>query len=310
PPNPDYRPGRGEMHRVLQLHSTDQPEVHEICSEMRRIADEYGDRLLVGEIYLPIEKLMTYYGAELQGVQLPFNFQLIDAPWSASSLSSIIQSYETALPRGGWPNWVLGNHDRPRIAAKIGEAQARVAAMLLLTLRGTPTIYYGDELGIGDVAIPPDAVQDPRELREPGIGLGRDPVRTPMAWDLSPNAGFTSGEPWLPLHQDWPKRNVLGQRDDPGSMLSLYRALLRLRHAEPALSMGSIELDPGGEHVLAYRRKHGRSRLKILLNLSGTERQRPKGSERGELLLSTLGGPPPDGWLRPDEGIILRLEDE
>ena len=177
PPNPAYQPAMGDMHRVLQLHSTDQPEVHEIAAEMRAIADSYGasgrgERVLIGEIYLPVDRLMHYYGRERAGVHLPFNFQLIDAPWEARSLATLIADYEAALPPGGWPNWVLGNHDRPRVAAKRGQAQARVAAMLLLTLRGTPTLYYGDELGLSDVAIPPAQVQDPRELREPGLGLG------------------------------------------------------------------------------------------------------------------------------------------
>ena len=307
PTNPAYQPGMGEMNRVLQLHSTDQPEIHEICAEMRRLADGYGDRLLVGEIYLPIEKLVTYYGCDLSGVHLPFNFQLIDAPWNASELARIITQYEAALPAGAWPNWVLGNHDRPRIAARVGEAQARVASMLLLTLRGTPTIYYGDEIGLADVPIPADRVKDPRELHQPGIGLGRDPVRTPMAWNESPNASFSSGEPWLPFHEDWPTRNVAAEDTDPGSMLSLYRALLRLRRAEPALSIGSIQSILGSDHVLAYQRCHGDSRLHVLLNLSGTERRLPDGAESGVLMLSTLGNPPPEGWLRPDEGLILRL---
>ena len=111
--------------------------------------------MLIGEIYLPVDRLMHYYGRERAGVHLPFNFQLVDAPWEARSLAKLIADYEAALPPGGWPNWVLGNHDRPRVAAKRGQAQARVAAMLLLTLRGTPTLYYGDELGLADVAIPP-----------------------------------------------------------------------------------------------------------------------------------------------------------
>ena len=161
PPNPAYQPAMGDMHRVLQLHSTDQPEVHEIAADMRAIADSYGasgrgERVLIGEIYLPVDRLMHYYGRERAEVHLPFNFQLIDAPWEARSLATLIADYEAALPPGGWPNWVLGNHDRPRVAAKRGQAQARVAAMLLLTLRGTPTLYYGDELGLSDVAIPPD----------------------------------------------------------------------------------------------------------------------------------------------------------
>ena len=308
PVNPEYRPEMGEKLRVLQIHSTNQPGVHELAAELRALADEYGERLLVGEIVLPVDELMTYYGRDRPGVHLPFNFQLVEAPWDAAILRTMIAHYEAALPPGGWPNWVLASHDYPRIAAKLGEAQARVAGMLLLTLRGTPTMYQGDELGIGKVEIPPDRVRDPKEQREPGIGLGRDPSRTPMAWDGSANAGFSTVEPWLPLHDDWPSRNVAAQAEDAGSMLTLYRELLRLRRAEPALAVGSIQLSQGSEHVLAYERRHGASRLQILLNLSGKERRLPGGFKSGAFLLSTLGSQPPDGWLRPDEGIIVRLE--
>jgi oligo-1,6-glucosidase/alpha-glucosidase len=307
PVNPHYRPELGEKLRVLQIHSTNQPEVHDLAAELRELADEYGDRLLVGEIVLPLDELMLYYGRGRPGVHLPFNFQLVEAPWDAAVLRKIIADYEAALPPGGWPNWVIASHDYPRIAAKLGEAQARVAAMLLLTLRGTPTMYQGDELGIGKLEIPPDRVRDPKELREPGIGLGRDPSRTPMAWDASPNAGFSAAEPWLPLHDDWPTRNVAAQVQDAGSMLSLYRQLLCLRRAEPALSIGSFHMTEGSDHVLAYERRHGDTCLHVALNLSSTERQiEPL---HGGLLLSTLGNPPSGGWLRPDEGIIMKLED-
>jgi alpha-glucosidase len=301
PANPDYRPGMGEMHQVLQLHSTDQPEVHDIAAEMRAVADDHGDRVLIGEIYLPVEKLMTYYGTGLPGVHLPFNFQLIDAPWDARTLAAIVAEYEAALPPGGWPNWVLGNHDRPRIASRVGEAQARVATMLLLTLRGTPTLYYGDEVGIADVAIPADRLQDPRELREPGIGLGRDPVRTPMAWDASANGGFTTGEPWLPLHPDWSARNVAAERDDSVSLWSLTRDLIALRRKHPALALGDWAPVPVEGDVLAYQRRHGDERLTIALNL-GDQPARFDG--RGEVLLSTTANRF-DGILAPNQGVIL-----
>jgi alpha-glucosidase len=317
PANPDYRGGMGEMHRVLQLHSTDQPEVHAIAAGMRAIADSYaGDRVLIGEIYLPLPKLMAYYGSDAApGVHLPFNFQLIDAEWSASTLATIIAEYEAALPPGGWPNWVLGNHDRPRIATRIGEPQARVAAMLLLTLRGTPTLYYGDEIGLRDVTIPPALVQDPRELREPGIGLGRDPVRTPMPWDDGDGAGFTTGTPWLPLNPDHRTRNVAVQSGDPASMLSLYRDLLALRRDHPALSIGSIGGIAGEDDVLRFVREGGGERFVIALNLSDEERRftLPDDIDMPQLILSTVadwrtGGEDGDGrtvLLAPNEGIIL-----
>jgi alpha-glucosidase len=307
PVNPDYRPELGEKLRVLQLHSCHQPEVHELAAEFRALADDYGERLLVGEVVLPLDDLMAYYGRERAGVHLPFNFQLVEASWDAPTLQRLITDYEAALPPGGWPNWVMASHDYPRIAARLGEPQARVAAMLLLTLRGTPTLYQGDELGIGEVEIPPDQICDPKELREPGIGLGRDPSRTPMAWDSSANAGFSTHLPWLPLHEDWRTRNVAAQMDDPGSMLALYRALLQLRRAEPALSVGSVQLEQGSDDVLVYVRRHKGSQLRILLNLSGSERRVPGRSASGELLMSTLDGRPADGWLRPDEGQIIRV---
>ncbi|HVJ01910.1 MAG TPA: alpha-amylase family glycosyl hydrolase, partial [Sphingomonas sp.] len=282
------------------------PEVHGIAADMRRVADSYPGRVLVGEIYLPVERLMHYYGRGEAGVHLPFNFQLIEAPWDARHLAQLIADYEAALPAGGWPNWVLGNHDRPRAATRFGGRQARVAAMLLLTLRGTPTIYYGDEIGLEDVAIPARQVQDPRELREPGLGLGRDPVRTPMAWDASANAGFTSGAPWLPLHQDWADRNVAAQRDKPGSMWRLYRDLLALRRARPALSVGDWLPVECSDALLAYERRCGAERMLVVLNL--TDRPQsfaiPEWAEGLSVLLAAQGGGDP-AILGPDEGLIL-----
>ncbi|MEZ0496282.1 alpha-amylase family glycosyl hydrolase [Sphingomonas sp. IW22] len=312
PPNPDYRKGMGEMWRVLQLHSTDQPEVHDIAAEMRAIADGYGERLLIGEIYLPVERLMHYYGsADAPGVHLPFNFQLIDAPWDARALATLIEAYELALPGDGWPNWVLGNHDRPRAATRFGAAQARVAAMLLLTLRGTPTLYYGDELGVADVAIPPERVTDPRELREPGLGLGRDPVRTPMAWNDEPHGGFSTMEPWLPLHPDWRTRNVATQRGAAESMWRLHRDLLALRRATPALATGDWHPVHADDAVLAYERRQGEQRVLVALNLTNAaarlelpEWARSLSPRMGTL--ANLSAPDGEGLtLKPDEGLIL-----
>jgi alpha-glucosidase len=212
------------------------------------------------------------------------------------------------LPEGAWPNWVLGNHDRPRVASRVGPAQARVAAMLLLTLRGTPTLYYGDELGMQDVPIAPERVRDPLERRVPGLGLGRDPVRTPMQWSAAPHAGFTTGRPWLPVSSRHATVNVAAQRDDPRSMLALYSRLLALRRAEPALQVGSFQLLETTGEVLAYLRE---GRFLVALNL-GDEPQRVPLVRGGAVALSThldradeRVGNPLD--LRPNEGLIVRL---
>ena len=308
PPNPGYRPGEAAIDRLLQVYSADQPEVHEVVAEMRGVLDAYADRVLIGEIYLPLDRVVTYYGANLRGAQLPFNFKLIETAWTAAAVGALIEDYERLLPPGAWPNWVLGNHDQKRIAARVGAAQARVALMLLLTLRGTPTLYYGDEIGIGPVAIPPDQAQDPWEKTEPG--LGRDPSRTPMAWDASDQGGFTTGHPWLPLHADHARQNVAVLDADPGSILALTRALIALRRDHPALAMGSIRVLSATDDVLVYERRLDAQHLVVALNLAAEERAVPTLPEldAARLLHSTIpAGAAPRTRLRADEGLILQL---
>jgi alpha-glucosidase len=278
PRNPAYKPGQNPTHEFLATYTSDQPEVHDVIAEMRRVIDSYPGRMMVGEVYLPVEKLVTYYGEGGSGVHMPFNFQLITTPWTASAISKAVQAYEAQLPSYGWPNWVLGNHDNPRIASRIGRAQARVAAMLLLTLRGTPTMYYGDEIAMADVPIPPERVQDPFEKNVPGMGLGRDPERTPMQWDASENAGFapSGARPWLPVSADHDRYNVANLRENPKSVLSLYRELIKLRQSEAALCTGWFEAlpsDPDQPDLFAYIRRDwdtGRQFL-IVLNFGAKE---------------------------------------
>jgi alpha-glucosidase len=170
----------------------------------------------------------------------------------ARGVAGAVDRYLAALPAGGWPNWVLGNHDTPRVASRVGPAQARVAAMLLLTLPGTPSLYQGDELGLEDVPVPPEQALDPIARLVPG--RGRDPERTPMPWDAGPGAGFTGGRPWLPFGDANLARSVAAQRDDPGSMLTLHRRLLRLRRRTPALAAGGHQRVMADGDVLAYLR--------------------------------------------------------
>lgn len=309
PPNPGWAPGQSEHDRLLDLYTADQPEVHEIIAEMRRVLEGYEQRLLIGEIYLPVERLVAYYGHENSGAHLPFNFLLIRAPWNATEVARIIQDYEAALPPDAWPNWVLGNHDQSRIATRVGPAQARVAAMLLLTLRGTPTVYYGDEIGMTDVPIPPHLVQDPAEKNQPGIGVGRDPERTPMLWDASPNGGFTTAAPWLPTGPA--EVNVAAQAGQPASMLALYRQLIALRRNNPALVAGAIGEVTARGNLLSFTRSHGGQRLRVLLNMSHEPCAVPV-PEGARVLLSTapMAAAAPAGGmlsLAGDEGLVLEL---
>jgi len=310
PPNPAYVPGRPEIDRNLQIHSADQPEIHRVTAEMRGVMEEYDERLLIGEIYLPLERLMAYYGKDGTGVHLPFNFQLILSPWRAEEVARIVREYEAALPEDGWPNWVLSNHDQPRIAARTGAAQARLAAMLLLTLRGTPTIYYGDELGTGDVDVPHDRIQDPWAKQEPDASFNRDKARTPMQWSAEPHAGFSQAEPWLPLTADWLARNVEAVETDPASMLQLYRSLLK-RRRHSAFRTGDYRQLGVADDVFSYERCDENGRFAVLLNFASEPRATSlhPAFEDGAILCSTdanrAGSAAGPFMLGPDEGVVI-----
>jgi len=317
PRNPDYKEDMKTYDELLPVYSTDQPEMHAIVAKMRSLLDSYSERLMIAEIYLPVHQLIAYYGLNNSEAHLPFNFMLISLPWEPARIAAGIDEYEGVLPVDAWPNWVMGNHDQPRICSRIGQQQAKVAAMLLLTLRGTPTIYYGEEIGMQDVPIPFDEVQDPQGLNMPDKNLSRDPERTPMQWDSSRNAGFTEGKPWLRLDKTFARNNVKLQENDPYSSLSLYRRLIKLRQSEPSLMAGNYKPVHSDHQMIAYiRQAPGHTGFLVVLNLS----HRPcyftpanfhfKGSieidsfpeEEGLSVTGSIA-------LSGDEGLIVRLEE-
>jgi len=355
PPNPEYYDAQHDVKRVLPVFNEDQPETLEIVGEMRALMAEYGDslaersrgeeadsfpfdelrvrndsqksksvgggssRVLIGEIYLPLDRLVRYYGSgpQLSGANLPFNFTLIQTRWAADAIAEVIKNYEGLLPAGAWPNYVLGNHDQPRLASRIGPQQARAAAMLLLTLRGTPTMYYGDELGMVDAVIAPDQVRDPAEKNEPGKGRGRDPERSPMVWVNAANAGFAppGAVPWLPLEAGWETENAADQAKNPKSMLMLYRKLLALRRQHDTLHAGGIAEVVAEGTVLSYRRvglEEGVSTdFQVVLNL-GSEVATAK-CEKGTVVLTTLldgAGSAVEGTVTVEagEGLLIAVE--
>ncbi len=311
PVNHEYESHQATYEQLLPVYSTDQPEVHEVVARMRSLLDEYNERMMIGEIYLPIHKLVSYYGEDGRGAHLPFNFSLISLPWNALEIAAAIDEYEGALPENGWPNWVIGNHDQPRITSRVGPSQARIAAMLLLTLRGTPTIYYGDEIGMRDTPIPFSEVQDPQGLNMPDKNLSRDPARTPMQWDGEQNAGFSDAKPWLRLDRYYERNNVEIQKNDPYSMLTFYRRLIHLRQSEKSLCEGAYSPVYADVQAIAFRRKaEGSDSFLIILNLT----HRPfyyKHPVKGTIVLATgpeLENTKVDGTinLSGDEGIVVR----
>ncbi len=303
PPNPEWHDGRPSSEKYLRTMQKSGPFVQTCIAEMRELADAMGGRLLAGEAYQPIEKLMPYYGTpEKPGLHMPYNFSLVRAPWDPKTIATYADAYEAQLPEHAWPNWVMGNHDVPRIASHWGRTEARLAAMMQLTLRGTPTIYQGEELGMESVPIPADKVQDPAEHYAPGHGKGRDPVRTPIAWEGGEGCGFTTGEPWLPI-DDRDEMIGANQSADPASSLALYRKLLQLRRTDRVLALGDYRTMEDDKRLFVYERSLGDDRRVIALNFSEEAVELPVS---GDVLCSThMDDVWPDGILRPLEGRIL-----
>lgn len=309
---PEYEPHLAPHRTLLEIYNTDRPEVHDIIEKMRHVLDKYENRMMVGEIYLPMEKLMAYYGSEGKGAHLPYNFHLVHVNWTPKDVAQVIDEYENSLPEFGWPNWVLGNHDNHRLASRFGASQIRIAAMLLLTLRGTPTLYYGDEIGMHDVHIPAESVQDPFEKNVPGMGHGRDPERTPMQWSNQANAGFTTGIPWLPVADDFKTINVHNEKSNTNSTLCFYRELIKLRRQHRALYDGIYERYIVNDQVFSYIRKNGDTFM-IILNFSNEAAVFDMQDFSGKVVLSSyldhennvISG---HLKLRPNEGYIVSLK--
>ena len=242
-----------------------QPEIVDALREIRQVTDAYPERVAIGEVNPDLNVTQTaYYYGQGDLLQQPFNFGLLKLPFEAAALKAYIRDYERALPSGAWPNYTLGNHDTPRLASRLGQTGGRLAALLLLTLRGTPYLYYGDELGLENVSIPSKQVQDPWEARHPG--QGRDRCRTPLPWNGNDKAGFSEGAPWLPIGEENGRRNVDAQREDEQSILLLYRRLIAIRRRSPALLLGDIKVLDSSPVMLMYERVLGSDRMIVALN--------------------------------------------
>jgi alpha-glucosidase len=324
--NPPAPPGHMTAHRPMgdwdtqyHVHDHGHPDIHGVFRRFRKVLDDHSDerpRMAVGETHIfDWRKWARYYGEDLDEMHMPFNFALLNVPWEAQAVQGVVDGLEANLPPGAWPNYVLGNHDEPRIASRYGPGGARLAAMLLLTLRGTPTLYYGDEIGMTDVDVPPARMQDPLGIRDPE--RGRDPERTPMQWSAAPNAGFSPPDTshlWLPLGDDYRTTNVAQQRDDPTSTLTLYRRLLAYRSATPALQRGSYRpVENACPDCYTYLRTWEDEQRLVALNFS----DRPQSirlplTGSGRVVLSTHLDreepvEPSEFELRPHEGVVVDL---
>ena len=322
PLNPKYRHGADDpYHELIHRYSMDGPQLFDYLREIAELVKSYPSGFMVTETYPDrknvAKEYLRLYDNYLAEVSAPFNFEGILLPWQAEAYKTFIDHFQSLLDAKYHyvPIYVLGNHDNSRLASRIGREAARTAAMMLLTLPGVAFIYYGDELGMSDVPIPPERIRDPFEKRVPGKGLGRDPGRTPMQWTLGLNAGFSEAEPWLPVAADAVINNVEVQDADEHSILELYRSLIALRNGSRIIQLGNyVAVDLGNTSVYGYIREYEGRRLLILLNFSDQTQSFRTGFGLGRLLYTT--GLDRDDVqidlsevsLGPHEGFVLALK--
>ncbi|MGH2408265.1 MAG: alpha-amylase family glycosyl hydrolase [Candidatus Limnocylindrales bacterium] len=282
-PDLPVRPGRRRGYERLEhIYDKNQPELSTFLGHLRSLLDRQHGRMAVGELFDSTQaQALRYVGPN--GLDLCFDFGLLHQPWSAPAFERSIAAWQGSPASAVWPCYVLGNHDQSRLATRYGDglpngevdAIAKVAATLLLTVRGTPFLYYGDEIAMRDQPIPRERIRDTPALRfadRPGGWTTRDPARTPMQWDDTPGAGFSAGEPWLPLGADHAVRSVARQEGDPDSVLSWYRRLMWFRRRSPALRYGTWRaLLPRPDDSLVYLREAADQSLLVGLNFTGHE---------------------------------------
>ncbi len=284
--------------RQHHLYDLDRPEMATALREMRAVLDAYPDRMAVGEVLGNSPPLSARYcGDGRDQLHLAFNFHVLRQPWRPAAIQQALIAWELSLHRQAWPCQVLSNHDVDRHTSRYGagrqsDARARVAAALLLTLRGTPFLYYGEELGLQNTPIPRREIVDPLGQRYWPFHKGRDGARTPMPWSDGPFAGFSTSRPWLRLNPDHRQRNVMKQRADPRSLLNFYRRLLEIRRESPALRRGSWRpLLRSPANTLIYLRESDAQIMLVALNFSGKEQrtllEAPLPVQRWRVCLST-----------------------
>ena len=308
---------------MVHVNDIDRPELIPFLQELRELLDQYPQRYAVGETFLgPNDKAGRYTAPGM--LHAAFNFDLLESPLRARRISRAVLTGQHSLPPDGWPTVVLNNHDNRRSASRYtfteDDRKLKVAAALTLTLRGTPFLYYGEEIGMRDIRPTRGQILDRVGKKYWPFYTGRDGCRAPMQWNGQVNAGFCTdrARPWLPLHPDYTTRNVETMREDPDSLFNFYRSLIALRRSHAALREGMFNpVTYGTRFIMAYLRQTSKETILIALNFSRLRQRLVLGRElaRGakELLLSSARTEPPQIQngilsLEPFEALVMRLE--
>lgn len=314
PVNPEAENIEDPYYKLIHKYSRKGPKLTEYMNEIADVLHSYPDKFMVVEASTELPDTTSSYLKLYEhidpSISAPFNFTGLNTVWKASVFKEFIDAFQGSMRPDYIPVYCMSNHDKPRIVARLGKGAARTAAVMQLTLPGMPVIYYGDEIGMDGVEIPPEAVQDPFGKQVPG--MGRDPSRTPFQWNASENAGFTTGSPWLPIQSEYIRRNVESEIRDPESFLSLYRNLIALRKRYSSLQHGSYHpIELSGE-VFMYIREYEREKILVALNFSDEKTEIKSKDLSGKVIFSSLKGADEraDGRLsvRPHEGVLILLE--
>lgn len=312
PVNLAYIPGTNMQYSsLLHVYTSGLPETLEMIKTFNQVISEFDDRFMVCEIHTHTAELIKLYEIINHQGFAPFNFSFISIPWNAHEQKQFLDEFDNLLGDNYFPTYVLGNHDQPRIASKIGSLSARSAALLQLTLRGTPFIYYGEELGMENVEVPFEKVRDPQAINMNDEKFGRDPSRGPMQWSKKEFAGFSNSEPWLPLEKNYADKNVYSENIDLKSFLNLYKKIIYTRRNLKALIYGKYKpLEFENKNIFGFIREFENEKALILINFSKDNQtiQLPKGEWK--MVLSTYMDTPVRNIknefnLRPSEGFIL-----
>ncbi len=318
PKNPNYKPGprTDKFGSLLHVHSRFGPKLFDYLREMTDVVEEYENRIMIfedypDEVFAARDQYMGFYGVNPK-VSMPFNFEGIWQPFRAERYRQFITEFQGMLNQAEHtPVYCFGNHDQGRLVSRVGPEQARAVAVMQLGLPGLPVVYYGDELGMRNARIKPDQVQDPVELRKPGLGEGRDPERTPMQWDTSALAGFTTGQPWLPIPKGAKIRNVELELKDKDSYLTLYRQLLALRDRYDIFHAGDYEtFGEADPNIYVFSRRLDEQHVFVVMNMS-KRRRKYELPHKGRALVSSHPAKSvkvaDDGTirLRPFEAVIV-----
>lgn len=309
--DPAWKKGHDPYSQLLHTKSRYGEKLDEYLQVITDVAREYPDTLVIFEDHLdgltPLkEQIHRLYAIDPE-IAAPFNFQLMFAPFEAKAMGTIINNLQKILPGVAKPYYCFSNHDVQRIVSKVGHEQARVLTLLQLTLPGIPVLYYGQELGMEDGVIPASMIHDPVELRIPGEGLGRDPERTPMQWNAGLHAGFSEGEPWLPVTDTYQSVNVESQQGDPDSFLALHQHLLQLRSKHDVLrseAYTSLRLDSS---VFMYQRALDNEDFIVVLNFSSHPQEFSLPGDGYELVATaqSIDYTSSDRTIRPIDGMVF-----